>query len=220
MNRNFEIAEGIKTTLTTLGINDPENIAVGIADAIVRKNKLTVSKVKEVPVTSILEIVGAVAEGSRAFVVDGSLILVNHHEEQVNPYEDLIEIWENLLEEDGLSSYNLPFQNFYYYYKRYLDWIEQEEDITTDDTVFVDYMSEIEQIEDLTTLSIPENEAISVADVQIVTVYTGRVMADIQDLMTKVQDEADAFELLLQTAEAKRAAFATQLATYNALLAD
>jgi hypothetical protein len=101
-----------------------------------------------------------------------------------------------------------------------LDWIEQEEDITTDDTVFVDYMSEIEQIEDLTTLSIPENEAISVADVQIVTVYTGRVMADIQDLMTKVQDEADAFELLLQTAEAKRAAFATQLATYNALLAD
>lgn len=199
-------------------IDNAEKMAEGITDAMCKKGLLTVNNIKELPVADILDVIGAVPVGARAFVVDGKICLVSSHEETINPYEDIIEIWEEFLDEQGISSYDVPFNKFYYYYKRYTTWLDEER-LTEADTDFESYMSEIEHINEFYNLYVPENETVDVNEIRTERVFDGNIVADIKKLLSDVEDEADAFELLLQTAETKRADFARRKEMYQNLLA-
>ena len=132
--------------LVKLGnIENADKMADGITDAMCKKGILFATNIKELPVADILDVVGAVPADARAFVVDGKICLVSSHEETINPYEEVIEIWEEFLDNQGISSYDVPFNKFYYYYKRYTTWLA-DEGLREADTDFECYMSEIEHI--------------------------------------------------------------------------
>lgn len=186
--------------------NVEEIIAKGIEEALVNACRLDFSTIKEVPAQDLTPLLGIVPDGDRFFVADGLLISVTPTEEVINPYENEMNVWEDLLEEEGLSSYNLPFRNFYFYYSQYQNWLSEEE-LTEDDTNFSDYLLEMHGIDDYSSLRVPETESINVSEIRNEIVYHGKILTDLNKALTEVQTKSDAFELMLANADVKRAEF-------------
>lgn len=202
------ITEKIAALLTNVEANS--NLAKALEEGMIKQiNCLEPTSIREIDRTLIAPIFPDRDfhndENVRVFIINGNLILLRAYERTINPYENYMEIWEDFLDEKGISSYNLPFSTFYFYYKRYEQWLLDEE-LSSNETNFDSYMEEIEQIDCFSdNVLIPESATVPVNDVHTEIDYeiiTGRnLIAEKQ----KAEDEEDALNLFLQTVDQKRA---------------
>ena len=210
-------------TLTNGTVEANSNLAKAIEVGMIKQiNCLEPTSVREIDKTLIAPIFPdrdfSVDENVRVFIINGNLLVLRSYERTINPYEKYMEFWEDFLDEKGISSYNLPFSNFYFYYKRYEQWLLDEE-LTSDETDFESYMEEIEQIDCLNdNVSIPETATVPVNDVHTEIDYEILATKNLDNEKQKIEDEEDALNLFLQTVDQKRAMINEKRELLNNLL--
>lgn len=189
-----------------------------ITSALVSKGILFADEpAKEVFVDEVSKLIGLPRDGSRFFVVSGLLIEVTSEQKEVRPYQRYVNIWEEFLDDHGISEHRLPFTTFHIYYLQYENWLACE-GIDEEDTDFSSYIEEIVCL-DIENLPTQTNTNINVNDIEIITVYGGRVVANVKDLINKVVSEQRAFTMMLETAEQKKAEFESKISYLESLLA-